>query len=173
MIKNPQVGDIVRVRSTERSNLVVLWDVSRPKYVQGILLHTSPELATDMDVVLARRAEGRYGTIYPGTVTPYPLVICCDLYGQFLRTQVDKHIAHIDNFPVSHPLLNPDEIAQALGGACPSSGAALAGPRRSASWRRSFVLSPTPSGMGSAGSPSEAPGAVLGVTGGYAAAVAS
>ena len=116
MIKNPQVGDIVRVRSTERSNLVVLWDVSRPNYVQGILLHTSPELATDMDVVLARRAEGRYGTIYPGTVTPYPLVLCCDLYGQFLRSQVDKHIAHIDNFPVSHPLLDPDEIAQTLGG---------------------------------------------------------
>jgi hypothetical protein len=117
MIKNPQVGDIVRVRATDApSNLVVLWDTSRPKYVQGILLHTSPELATDMDVVLARRAEGRYGTIYPGTVTPYPLVLCCDLYGQFLRTQVDKHVAHIDNFPVSHPLLNPDEIAEALGG---------------------------------------------------------
>ena len=133
MIKNPQVGDIVRVRSTERSNLVVLWDVSRPKYVQGVLLHTSPELATDMDVVLARtttepvevpeilrRELGMpsvlLGPRMTGTVTPYPLVICCDLYGQFLRTQVDKHIAHIDNFPVSHPLLNPDEIAQALGG---------------------------------------------------------
>jgi hypothetical protein len=113
MIKNPQVGDIVRVRVSDgRSNLVLLWDVSRSKYVQGILLHTTPELATDMDVVLSKNMTFPY----QGTVTPYPLVLCCDLYGQFLRTQVDKHVAHVDNFPVGHPLLQPDEIAEALGG---------------------------------------------------------
>lgn len=113
MINNPQVGDIVRVRAKDAlSQLVVLWDVSRPKYVQGILVHTIPEMATDMDVVLSENMTFPYR----GTVTPYPLVLNCDLYGQFLRTQVDKHIAHIDGFPVGHPLLRPDEIARALGG---------------------------------------------------------
>jgi hypothetical protein len=133
MIKNPQTGDIVRVRSTRGTNLVALWDTSRSKYVQGILCHAEPEMATDMDVVLARRTTEP--TVIPpflqeklnlpptvdigehltGTVTPYPLVLCCDLYGQFLRTQVDKVVTHID-FPVGHPLLHPDEIAEALGG---------------------------------------------------------
>jgi hypothetical protein len=105
MIKNPQVGDIVRVRSTDRNNLAVLFDTTNRKYVQGLLLHTAPELATDMDVVLAQ-----------GTVTPYPLVLCCDLYGAFLRSQIDRHIAHIDGFPVGHPLFNPAKVAKALGG---------------------------------------------------------
>ena len=42
-------------------------------------------------------------------------MLCCDLYGQFLRTQVDKVVAHLD-FPVGHPLLQPAKIAEALGG---------------------------------------------------------
>lgn len=106
MIENPQIGDIVRVRATgAHNNLVVLWDVSRAKFVQGVLIHTCPELATDMDVVLA---QGRF--------TPYPLVLNCDLYGAFLRTQVDKYIGSVGNIPVGHPLLRPDEIAEALGG---------------------------------------------------------
>jgi hypothetical protein len=112
MIKNPQVGDIVRVRSTERNNLAILWDVHRSKYVQGLLLHTTPELATDMDVVLSESMTFPYR----GTVTPYPLVLCCDLYGQFLRTQIDRLIAHVDNFPVGHPLMDPAKVAHALGG---------------------------------------------------------
>jgi hypothetical protein len=132
MIKNPQPGDIVRVRSDLGTGLVCLFDTSRSKYVQGILIHSSPEMATDMDVVLKPHG-GRietpeylrqqipnipaYVDVPPGPApTPYPLVLCCDLYGQFLRTQVDKVIAHIDSFPVGHPLLQPDEIAEATGG---------------------------------------------------------
>jgi hypothetical protein len=134
----PQPGDVVRVRSNLGSELVCLFDVSRPHFVQGILVHTTPEMATDMDVILARRsteaieipaylkerfpewsirtAERMLNEPYlTGTVTPYPLVLCCDLYGQFLRTQVDKVVAHLD-FPVGHPLLQPAKIAEALGG---------------------------------------------------------
>jgi hypothetical protein len=107
MIKNLQVGDIVRVRARDAySNLFLLWDVSRSKYVQGLLLHTAPELATDMDVVLRQDVSP----------TPYPLVINCDLYGQFLRTQVDRHVARVEGFPVGHPLMDPAKVATALGG---------------------------------------------------------
>src|SRR6516164_7050999 len=111
----PQPGVVVRVRSNLGSGLVCLFDVSRPHFVQGILVHTTPEMATDMDVILARRsteaieipaylkerfpewsirtAERMLNEPYlTGTVTPYPLVLCCDLYGQFLRTQVDRVI---------------------------------------------------------------------------------
>jgi hypothetical protein len=135
MIKNLNIGDIVRVRARDaQPQLVALWDVSRPKYVQGILIHTSPEMATDEDVVLARKTTEPIEVPaflrqqYPdlpeqwteerlvGTVTPYPLVLCCDLYGQFLRTQVDARVANVGAFPVGHPLLRPAEIATALGG---------------------------------------------------------
>ena len=134
MIKNPTAGDIVRIRTQLGTGLVCLFDTSRPRFVQGILVHTTPEMATDMDVILARtstdpveipeflqRELGMPAVVRPsrpnnvGTVTPYPLVLCCDLYGQFLRTQVDRVVAHLD-FPVGHPLLQPAKIAEALGG---------------------------------------------------------
>jgi hypothetical protein len=134
MIKNPTAGDIVRIRSQLGTGLVCLFDTSRPRFVQGILVHTTPEMATDMDVILARtstdpveipeflqRELGMPAVVRPsrpnnvGTVTPYPLVLCCDLYGQFLRTQVDRHIAHVD-LPALHPLFDPQEVATALGG---------------------------------------------------------
>src|SRR5215471_1788730 len=141
MIKNPQPGDIVRVRSSLGTGLVALFDTSRSKFVQGILVHSTPEMATDMDVVLARKtiepvevpewlrqnreflpAIARLLDSPPvertvGTVTPYPLVLCCDLYGQFLRTQIDKHIAHLPSFPASgHPLFDAQDIATITGG---------------------------------------------------------
>jgi len=137
MIDNPQPGDIVRVRSELGSGLVCLFDTSRPNYVQGILCHSSPEMATDMDVVLSRlthdpievpayirdnlpnvaRLLAAPGPRRVGTVTPYPLVLCCDLYGQFLRSQVDRHLAHVDAFPASgHPLFDAQDIATITGG---------------------------------------------------------
>jgi len=134
MIKNPTAGDIVRIRSQLGTGLVCLFDTSRPRFVQGILVHTTPEMATDMDVILARtstdpveipeflqRELGMPAVVRPsrpnnvGTVTPYPLVLCCDLYGQFLRTQVDRHIAHVD-LPALHPLFDPQDVADALHG---------------------------------------------------------
>lgn len=131
MIKDIQPGDIVRVRSSLGTGLVCLFDTSRSRYVQGILVHSTPEMATDMDVVL----KGRGGPVEvpailrqqfpnmpvqldtpPGPApTPYPLVLCCDLYGQFLRTQVDRYIAHLD-MPHCHPLFKPDEVATVTGG---------------------------------------------------------
>src|SRR5215831_4072532 len=100
MIKNPQPGDIVRVRSQLGTGLVCLFDTRRSRYVQGILCHATPEMATDMDVVLSRtthepvevpafiqenlpnvaRLLAAPGPRLTGTVTPYPLVLCCDLY---------------------------------------------------------------------------------------------
>lgn len=133
MIKDIQPGDIVRVRSSLGTGLVCLFDTSRSRYVQGILVHSTPEMATDMDVVLARKTtepievpayllerfpgiEVKLDAEYiRGTVTPYPLVLCCDLYGQFLRTQVDRYIAHLD-MPHCHPLFKPDEVATVTGG---------------------------------------------------------
>jgi hypothetical protein len=109
MIKNPQAGDIVLVRGPGHSNLFCLFDTSHSKYVQGILIHTTWEDATDMDVVLKHPGVGGPSPL------PYPLVLCCDLYGQILRTQVARKLAHLD-FPVGHPLLKPDEIAEALDG---------------------------------------------------------
>ena len=126
------------MRSNLGSGLVCLFDTSYSKFVQGILIHTSPEMATDMDVVLARStteaieipaylkerfpewsirtAERMLNEPHlTGTVTPYPLVLCCDLYGQFLRTQVDRHIAHVD-LPALHPLFDPQDVADALHG---------------------------------------------------------
>jgi|SRR5215831_477398 len=131
MIENPQPGDIVRVRSQLGTGLVCLFDTSRPKFVQGILVHTYWEMATDMDVVLKPHG-GRIETpayvrqqipkapayidVPPGPApTPYPLVLCCDLYGQFLRTQVDKHIAHLD-MPGCHPLFDVADVAAVTGG---------------------------------------------------------
>ena len=131
-VKDIQPGDIVRVRSSLGTGLVALFDTSRSKFVQGILIHTSPEMATDMDVVLkphGGRIEtpeylrqqipgiAAYIDVPPGPApTPYPLVLCCDLYGQFLRTQIDKHIAHVNAMPALHPLFDPQEVATATGG---------------------------------------------------------
>ena len=123
----------MRVRSSLGTGLVALFDTSRSKFVQGILVHSTPEMATDMDVVLKGRG-GRIETpaylrqrfphlpahedVPPGPApTPYPLVLCCDLYGQFLRTQVDKLIAHLPSFPASgHPLFDAQDIAAITGG---------------------------------------------------------
>ena len=123
----------MRVRSSLGTGLVALFDTSRSKFVQGILVHSTPEMATDMDVVLKGRG-GRtetpaylrqiwpntpaYRDVAPGPApTPYPLVLCCDLYGQFLRTQIDKHIAHLPSFPASgHPLFDAQDIATITGG---------------------------------------------------------
>jgi hypothetical protein len=112
------------------SGLVCLFDTSRSRFVQGILVHSTPEMATDMDVVLKPHG-GRIETpvllvekynlpdhidVPPGPApTSYPLVLCCDLYGQFLRTQLDKHIAHLD-MPGCHPLFDVADVAATTGG---------------------------------------------------------